>query len=47
MNNYIIEPRQETAEDILLLKEKVRKRRLSLEDNFMNYGIDDLLFGSM
>lgn len=47
MNNYVIEPRQETAGDVLLLEEKVRKRRLSLEDNFMNYGIDDLLFGSM
>lgn len=47
MNNYVIEPRQETVGDILLLEEKVRKRRLSLEDNFMNYGIDDLLFGSM
>ena len=47
MNNYVMEPRQETVGDILLLEEKVRKRRLSLEDNFMNYGIDDLLFGSM
>ena len=47
MNNYVIEPRQETAGDVLLLEETVRKRRLSLEDNFMNYGIDDLLFGSM
>lgn len=47
MNNYVIEPRQETAGDILLLEGTVRKRRLSLEDNFMNYGIDDLLFGSM
>ena len=47
MNNYVIEPRQETVGDVLLLEEKVRKRRLSLEDNFMNYGIDDLLFGSM
>ena len=42
MNITIIEPRQNTVEDFL-----VRKRRLSLEDNFMNYGIDDLLFGSM
>ena len=46
MNTYIMEPRQETAEDIFL-NSKVRKRRLSLEDKFMNYGIDDLLFGSM
>lgn len=46
MNKIIVEPRQNAAEDILL-EEKVRKRRLSLEDNFMNYGVDDLLFGSM
>ena len=44
MNTCIMEPRQETAGDILL-DAKVRKRRLSLEDKFMNYGIDDLLFG--
>lgn len=44
--NSIVEPRQETAGDFLL-DAKVRKRRLSLEDKFMNYGIDDLLFGSM
>lgn len=47
MNNCIVEPRQDTAEDILLSTEKTLKRRMSLEDNFMNYGIDDLLFGSM
>ena len=47
MNNCIVKPRQDTAEDILLSTEKTLKRRMSLEDNFMNYGIDDLLFGSM
>ena len=47
MNNCIVTPRQDTAEDILLSTEKTLKRRMSLEDNFMNYGIDDLLFGSM
>ena len=47
MNNCIVKPRQDTAEDILLSTEKILKRRMSLEDNFMNYGIDDLLFGSM
>lgn len=47
MNNYVMEPRQETAGDVLLSEEKILKRRLSLENDFMNYGIDDLLFGSM
>lgn len=47
MNNIQYEPRQnQSAEDILLV-EKARKRRLSLEDNFMNYSTDDLLFGAM
>ena len=46
MNNVIYEPRQDTVEDFLLV-EKARKRRLSLEGNFMNYSTDDLLFGAM
>ena len=45
MKNYIVEPRQETVGDFFI--NEARKRRLSLENNFMNYGIDDLLFGSM
>lgn len=44
MNNNCMEPRQNTAGDIFL---EGHKRRFSLEDNFMNYGVDDLLFGSM
>lgn len=44
MNQIVIEPRQNIAEDFFV---KSHQRRLSLEDDFMNYGIDDLLFGSM
>lgn len=46
MNIMICEPRQETAGDFLL-EEKVKRRRLSLEDDFMNYSTDDLLFSAM
>lgn len=44
MNTVITQPRQNIAEDFFV---KNRQRRFSLEDDFMNYGIDDLLFGSM
>ena len=36
--------RQLTGDEIFCLN---RKRRLSLEDAFMNYSIDDILFGAM
>ena len=45
MNIQTLEPRQNIAEDFFILSN--HKRRFSLENNFMNYDIDDLLFGSM
>lgn len=36
--------RHNNVDEIFLLN---RKRRLSLEDSFMNYSIDDILFGAM
>ena len=48
MNIVLNEPRQDTAEDFLLDEKKViRRRRLSLEADFMNYNTDDLLFSAM
>lgn len=44
MNTELDYSRHNNVDEIFLLN---RKRRLSLEDSFMNYSIDDILFGAM
>lgn len=44
MNTELDYSRHENVDEIFLLN---RKRRLSLEDTFMNYSVDDILFGAM
>ena len=44
MNTEVDYSRHENMNEIFLLD---RKRRFSLEDNFMNYSVDDILFGAM
>ena len=44
MNTELDYSRHENMNEIFLLD---RKRRFSLEDNFMNYSVDDILFGAM
>ena len=44
MNTELDCSRHNNVDEIFLLN---RKRRLSLEDSFMNYSIDDILFGAM
>ena len=42
MNTELNYSRHENMNEIFLLD---RKRRFSLEDNFMNYSVEDVLFG--
>lgn len=44
MNTELDHSRHNSVDEIFLLD---RKRRLSLEDTFMNYSVDDILFGAM
>lgn len=45
MNTQIITPRQPNGDEAFFVGS--RKRRLSLEETFMDYKIDDILFGAM